>query len=204
MTPEEIAAQEAETASADSGKTEIEPSQAVKTELDRQRKPKTEAEKLEFSLRSTARRAEELGLDPKKILGVTETTVEETEDDVPAWYKRERSKMTQQSALERAESIQDEDERELMKETLRTRVNPNLDAEEAWRVASGYVNSIKATEIAKEVARKPKQIRHASSAGAPAKSDDGIFEPTPDEQTMMRVAGLTEADIKSVRTQALS
>lgn len=188
----------------DAGKTEAPSQDAVKTEVERLKKPKSEREKAEFTLQSTARRLSELGGDPHKLLG---TKLEETDkkesDDIPDWYKREQAKTRQLSAFERAEQIEDENERELTKETLK-RLSPNLDPDEALRIAKGYVLSVKSAEIAKEVARKGQPTRYASAAGAPAKGGKDFFEPTLEEAEMMRVANLTVDDIKKVREQSVS
>src|SRR3954470_13804335 len=88
MTPEEIAEKEAETAAA-LAKEEAEKAESeanpdpLKVELDKVqgKKTRTEAEKAAYSLMKNAERAKELGLDPKKVLGLTEE--DENDDDKP-------------------------------------------------------------------------------------------------------------------------
>lgn len=189
MTDTEITEKDTSTVEVDSGKTE-EPSQdPVKTELERvQRKePKSEAEKAAFALKKNAERAKELGLDPAAILGVA-PVVDSTSDDTPmtvGMFKKQRAEEAAKTALQLADEITDENERELTKHYLNTRIVPSGNPQEDLSFARAAVNSIKNGRIAEEMGRRGAATTHTGS-GAPAKREDGEFVPTAEESALMR------------------
>lgn len=228
MTPEQIAALEATataavTAAQNAGGTDealnkaaadaqkafddAAPSQdPVEKELNRVRKPKTEAEKLEFSLRSTAKRAEELGLDPKKILGVdAQAPVPIETDGVPDWYKKEQAKNAGKDAMTLAEEIADPHERELVKHALSTSITSGS-PEERVRIAKGYVNSVRNAQIAEEATRGGGARRFSSAPGGSAPAGKApLTDLTESEKSALAFKGLdgkpllNEDDIRKSR-----
>ena len=102
------------------------PQDALDKEIQEEKKRgegRIEAEKAAFSLKKNAERAKALGLDPEQILGIKkESAPEKDDDDVPEWYKREQNKRNEKTALELAELIEDERERELVKIKLQTAI----------------------------------------------------------------------------------
>lgn len=202
---EEVVATPAAAAEAEAtAEAEAEPSQdAVKNELDRVRTPKTESEKAAFALQSNAKRARELGLDPKKVLGFdTPAPTKENEDsEIPAWYKEEQAKGQQKTAMQMADSIEDDNERELVKHQL-THVITSGTPEERLKVARGYINSVRNAKIVEETGRTTAARTHASAPGAPAKPSSDNFTPTSQEAAMMKAPfNLTADDIKKARTK---
>lgn len=159
----------------------------IENELNRVKKPKTEAEKAEHVLRSTANRLKELGKDPAAILGTGKPKDDDAGDDdeVPDWYKKEQAKSSERTAVQLADAIEDPKERELVKHALETVVTSGT-PEERMKVARGYVNSVKNAQIAEDALRIKNAKRHGSAPGASAKVDDGgDFEPTASEKSMM-------------------
>lgn len=158
----------------------------IKAELEKVRKPKTEAEKAAYSLVSNAKRVKELGLDPKSILGFETPTVE---DDTPVTHgdlKRIQQTEAQKTALILAEEqIQNEDERELTKYHLENTIKPSGDPKSDLRNARALVNSVKNSQFAEEAARvtKPKTIVAGGSVPA---VHEPVFEPTQEEIAYMR------------------
>lgn len=154
------------------------PSQTLETELDRAQKQgkKTEAEKAAFSLKQNAARLKELGGDPAEALGFTAagapaTTEDDTRPMTVGEYKRMQEEGNTKTALELADQIADEKERELTKEYLKM-FSPTVKPEEAVRVARMAVNSAKHGQIVEEIGRKIIPSAVSSAAGAPAKQTD--------------------------------
>lgn len=179
MTPEEIAANEAATAAAE----EVSPEIAAELEKEKTRKQRTEKEKAEFSLRKNAERLKELGGDPTLVLG--ERQVDDTENDVPEWYRKERAKEAQKTSLQLADDIKDESERNLVKEYLQNRIIPSGNPQDDFRFALGAVHSFKNKQILEEINRKnpPRVTAAGGSAPAPVEEE---FTPTEMEMIMMR------------------
>lgn len=177
----------------------------VKVELEKERRkePRSEAEKAAFSLKKNAERAKELGLDPASVLGIEKkATAQESDDDAPmtvAMYKRIEAERAQRSAIQMADDIQDENERELTKVYLQSRIVPSGDPGKDLRDARALVNSVRNGMIAEEVNRRGTGSHHTGS-GAPAKREEA-FTPTQEEATLMRAYGLTEDHIKKARRE---
>ena len=177
----------------------------VAKELDRVRKPKTEAEKAEYTLRSVANRAKELGLDPAKVIGLESQPKQEevSNNDTPVTmgmlHKMQQDQATK-TALQMAEEITDEAERELVKHhiahTIRASGNPNEDL----RNARAIVNSVKNGQIVEEVSRRNPARSFSSAPGVGARPDSESVELTPDEMAFTRPPyNLTPAQIVEAR-----
>jgi hypothetical protein len=199
MNPEELAEQEAATAA------------AAKAEADAkalsQKPQRTEKEKAAFSLRSTAERLKELGGDPAEILGLQshiETNVDD-EDEKPVTVGMLRDiqkKDAQKTALQLADSIEDEDDKAQVKEYLSKRIVPSGDAEADFRLAFGAVRSSKNKQILEEVNRRSQPRVTAAGGSRPAQTETD-FVPTPEEARMMqRPYSLTKEKIIAARRRA--
>lgn len=167
----------------------------VEAELSREKSKgegRTEAEKAAFSLRKNAERARELGVDPLEVLGVSKEQEVSTDDDAPitvGMWKKMQEEQGRKSALELADEIPDERERELTKHYLETRIQPSGNAAEDLRFARLAVNSVKNGQIAEEMGRKGTAASFGSSAGAPPKKVDvavGLDALTPQEMQFTR------------------
>ena len=109
---------------------------------------RSEAEKAAFSLKKNLERAKELGVDVDSVLGVkTEATHATTIDkDAPltvGMYEQMQKENARKNAIELAESIADQYERDLTISYLKTRIVPSGDAHEDLRFARLAVNSVK-------------------------------------------------------------
>lgn len=203
MTPEEIAANEAATAAA-----KVEADARAKAEAEKNlHNNRTEKEKAEFSLKKNAERLKALGGDPSALLGVTKPLDDEDEidDNTPVTFgklkelqKREGTK----SALQMADSIQDEQERNEVKTLLSTRITSSGNAEADLALARNAVNSEKNRQMAEEANRRTRPTRTAAGGSAPGKTEDR-FEPTAEEALFMQAPyNVPKAKILEARTLA--
>lgn len=161
---EEVTAAPAEPSQVDPIKQELEKVQGKKV--------RTEAEKAAFSLQNNAKRAKELGLDPAEILGFAASEAEPVDESTPVtvgMLKKIEEEKVQKTALQLADSITDENERELTKHYLEERIRPSGDPQADLNLARGMVNAVKTGQILEEVERDRGAKTHASGAGAPAK-----------------------------------
>lgn len=161
----------------------------VKAELEKEQRKgdKTEAEKAAYSLKKNADRARELGLDPAAILGVQSQTPSE-DDEAPVtmgMLRKMEADRAQKSALQLADEIPNEHERDLAKHYLSTRIVPSGDAQADLRMAQSLVNGVKNTQIIEEQSRKV-VASPGTGSGAPAHTAAGEFIPTAEEAAYMR------------------
>lgn len=166
-------------------KEEVPSQNSIKEALEKETAKQTysEKEKVAFNLKKKADEAKSLGLDPKLILGVDE----EPKDEIPEWYRREKAKETQQTAVQLADRIEDADERNLVKTYLQNRIVPSGNPEDDFRLALNAVSALKNKQIAEEVSRKVFPKTTASGGSAPIKSDEGgEFVPTQEEADIMK------------------
>lgn len=218
MTPEEIAEKEAATAAAkevfetsleglsDEEKTlkraEFEASNSqdpLKKELDRARKPRTEAEKAAFSLRKNAERARELGLDPSEILSDGSSEGKDKVVTVEMLEQREKDKAAKTAIALADEQIENETERELVKHHLESSIRPSGNPATDLANARAIVNSIKNKQIADEAVRRGDPNRHGSATGAPG-NHEAQFTPTEEERRFMSAPfNMTKEDILKAR-----
>lgn len=147
----------------------------VKRELEKvkERKTFTRKERLEFEKKKIDEQLNEL--EPKIVDNDALVTVGMLE-------QREKNKQ-RETALDLAEQIEDEAERELVKHQLESVITGGT-PEERIKVARGYVNSLRNAQIAEEVARS-KNAKSGNQPGAPARKDIA-FEPTPEEAVFMQ------------------
>lgn len=157
----------------------------VQTELEKEKgkQQRTEQDKIAYNLRKKAEEAKANGLDPKVILGLEDE--EKTADEVPDWYKREKAKETQKTALEMAATIADAPQRELVETYLKTRIVPSGNPEDDFRFALAAVNSVKNGQIAQMVATATKP-KVTAAGGSQSVAVQDVFTPTEEEARMMR------------------
>ncbi len=170
-------------------KTETVEQDPLKTELERvqNKDPKKELEKASKSLHFNAQRVKELGGDPNSILGV-KTEVEEEDDDKPVTrgdLKRFQAESASKSALQQADEITNESERELVKYHLQNTIKSTGNPTEDMKLARALVNAVKNTQIIEEVTRKTEVKTHSNSSGVDAKQEKEIVW-TPEELEMMK------------------
>lgn len=160
------------------------------TELDRIKKkdPKTELEKAQRSLHFNAERVRELGGDPTAILKPDDVVVEEDDKPVTVGMLRKlQQEGAARSAIQLAEEIQTESERELVKWHLANTIKSTGNPSEDLKLARAIVNSVKNGKITEEVIRKDKPKSHSSGSGAPAKDNNEVKgELTPQETLFMK------------------
>lgn len=169
--------------------TEAEPEQdPLKTELERvQKVGRTEKEKAEFSLRKNAERVKALGGDPNSILGIEEDNFEE-EDDQPVtlgMLKKMQQESAAKTALQQAEEISNETERELVKYHLQNSIRSTGNPTEDLKLARALVNAVKNTKIIEEATRKSPAKTHSSGNGSPAKDNTVKGELTEQEKVFL-------------------
>lgn len=194
------------TVSTDAGKTEETSQDPIQVELERVRRPKTEREKAEYTLLHTAKRLSELGADPTEILGIKQETHEESSSEVPEWYRREQAKGQEKNALQLADAIPDQYERDLVKHHLETSITGGT-AEERLKIARGYVNSLRNAQIVEHVVNKPQSKGFSAAPGAPAKETPEAPELSKQEKDMddwvFKTTGkhMTPDEIRNARGQ---
>ncbi len=183
--------------------TEVESEQdPLKTELEKvqQRVGRSEKEKAEYTLRKNAERVKELGGDPTDILGIKTESYDE--DDTPltvGMLKKLQQETTAKTAMQQADEIPNEVERELVKHHLQNTIRSTGSPSEDLKLARALVNAVKNTEIIKEVARKTAPKTHSNSSGVDGKQEETPIY-TPEEQAFMKAPfNATPVDIMNAR-----
>lgn len=162
----------------------------LKIELERVQKVSkySEEEKAEFTFKKQAERLKSLGKDPASILGIQTEEEIEDEDDKPLTigeWKRMQKETAAKTALQQAEDIQNETERELVKYHLQNTIKSTGIPAEDLKLARALVNAVKNTQIMEEVARKPVAQNHSKSSGVDAKQEHEVVL-SADELAFMR------------------
>lgn len=174
----------------------------LKTELEKvQRTGRTELEKATFSLKKNAERLKELGGDPNTILGIEKETLE-TEDDKPVtlgMLKKIQQENAAKSALQMAEEINNETERELVKYHLQTTIKSTGIPAEDLKIARAIVNSVKNSQITEELGRKPNAKTHSSSSGVDAKQEKEVVFTSEELRMMSSPFNVTKDEILAAR-----
>lgn len=178
----------------------------LKVELERvQRTGKTEAEKAAYSLKKNADRARELGVDPAEVLGLgTKVEISTNEDDdkplTRGEFKRLQQDNTSKSALQLAEDISNESERELTKYHLQNSIKSTGNPSEDLKLARSIVNAAKNSKIIEENERKIAPRTHSNGSGGPAKDNVVQGELTPQEKVFLgKPFNLTKEQIIATR-----
>jgi hypothetical protein len=149
----------------------------LKTELDRvQKSGRTEKEKAEFSLKKNAERVKSLGGDVASILDM-DTSESDDDDDKPltiGMLKKMQQESASKTALQQADEISNETERELVKYHLQNTIKSTGNSAEDLKLARSLVNAVKNAQIGEELARKPIAKTHSNASSANAKVDTEV------------------------------
>lgn len=175
----------------------------LKIELEKVRGGRTEEEKAEYTFKKQAERLQSLGKNPADILGIKKEATEDIdEDDQPMTrgeFKRMQQDSASKTAIQLANDISNETERELAKwhldNTIKSTGNPTKDLE----LAMNQVNAIKNKQVLEEIQRKNPAKTFSSGSSAPAKQTEQDIELTSEEITLMRFGGLTKEDVIKAR-----
>ena len=171
--------------------TEVETEQdPLKIELERvQKVGRTEKEKAEFSLKKNAERLKELGGDPNTILGIEKETPEVNEDDdqplTVGMYKKIQQESATKTALQLADEVQNETERELVKYHLNNSIKSTGNPTEDMKLARALVNAVKNSKIIEESTRKISAKKYSGSSGVPARDNEVKGELTEQEKLFL-------------------
>lgn len=159
----------------------------LKEELEKVTGGRTEEEKATFTFKKQAERLTALGIDPASLIGGTKALLQD-DDDAPVtmgMFKQMQQQQTSKSALQMADDISNETERELVKyhlqNTIRSTGNPAKDLE----LASSLVSSVKNKQVLDELARRTPARTYSSNGGAVPRIEQEP-ELTREEQAFMR------------------
>ena len=181
--------------------TEEETTDPLKEELERvQRSKYTEKEKAEHAFKNTAKRLKELGADPSEVLGLKNDP--EDEEDKPltvGMWKKMQQEQAQKTALQLAEEIPSETERELIKYHLSNSIRSTGNPSEDLDLARAIVNSKKNAQILEEVTRKATPKTYIPNGGA-SKETEVEPELTKDEMQFTKAPfNMSKAEILKSR-----
>lgn len=162
----------------------------LKTELERvQRTGKTELEKAQFSLKKNAERLKELGGDPTAILGI-EKELPTDEDDKPVtlgMWKKLQQESASKSAVQLAEEISNETERELTKYHLQNSIKSTGNPTEDLRLARTLTNAARNGKVIEEMGRRTEPKSYSNGSGVDAKNDTIQGDLTLQEKAFLKI-----------------
>lgn len=167
----------------------------LKVELENIQKPsRTKKEKLLFSKERIEQQLAELGEDGGSELD---------EDDKPVtvgMLKKIQTETAIKSALQLADEIPNETERELAKYHIENTIRPTGDPKKDLALAMVHVTAIKNKQILEEVARKAEPKRHTSDGGSNPRDGKVEEELTVDEIPFTKPPfNMSKADILKAR-----
>lgn len=166
-----------------SGTIEETPTQdPLKTELEKvQKQVRTKREKLLFTKERVEQQLSELDEE--------DGIIPEDEDSKPVtigMLKKLQTQTATKTALQLADDIDDETERELTKFHIENTIRPTGDPKKDLQLAQVHVNAVKNTRIVEEITRKPPTRKTASSGGGDPTKDKVEPEFSAQEQSFMR------------------
>ncbi len=174
----------------------------LKTELERVQKVSkyTEKEKAEHSLKKNFERVKELGGDPNSILGIEkdETTSDDDKPLTVGMLKKLQQESASKTALQQADEIGNEVERELVKFHLQNTIKSTGIPNEDLKLARALVNAVKNSQIIEETSRRIPAKQHSNSSGVDAKQEKEVVL-TIEEQQLMKAGGLTLKEVLAAR-----
>jgi hypothetical protein len=144
---------------------------------------KTEREKALFTKRKIEERLKQLDEEE----GV-ETPVSDEDENTPvtlATLRKLEKEKAQRTALSLVESLDDLNEKELVRFHLQNTIRPSGNPEEDFKNARALVNTVKNQQILEEVSRKTTAKSKTSGNGASGKVQEH-FEPTEEELAFMK------------------
>ena len=162
---------------------------SLKIELERVKNAgeKTEKEKAEYTLKKNAERVKALGGSAEEVLGIKTEEVGD-DDDKPitvGMFKKLQRESATKSALQLADDIGSETERELVKYHLQNTIKPTGNPTEDLRLARTLTNAAKNAQIMEEINRKPIAKTHSNSSGVDAKQEQQLGELTSVEKKFL-------------------
>lgn len=172
----------------------------IKEELDKVKnrgEGKTELERALYKKQQLDKRIAELK-------GTTGEEIAETDEDKPVTVKMLREiqrEDAQKTALQLAEDIKNEYERELTKHHISNTIKPTGNPNEDLRLARAIVNSVRNSQIVEEAARKVKAKEFSNGTSAGEKFEEE-FTPTTEEATLMQGFGLSKEEVLEARKKA--
>lgn len=147
----------------------------LKTELEKVQKKegRTHDEKILYKFNELKKEVKERGLLPEEA-----DPVETADDDSPVtvgMLKKMQQDAAAKTALQLADDISDETERELTKHHLSNSIRPTGNPSEDLRRARAIVNEVKNRQIVEEITRKTPAKAYSSAGSAPLRQT--IIEP---------------------------
>lgn len=187
-----------------SEETQIVEEDPLKVELERvQRTGKTEAEKAAFSLKKNADRAKELGVDVDEVLGRKQVDDIDDEDNKPVtigMLKKIQQDNASKSALQLADEIGNESERELTKFHLQNSIRSTGNPTEDIRLARALVNAAKNSQVIEEMIRKTDARTHSNSSSVNTLKEETPLELSPQEKQFLgKPFNMTQVQIIAAR-----
>lgn len=191
--------------------TEVDVDNSIKAELEKVKQkstPKSEEEKAEYTFKSIAKRLQDLGKDPAELLGIKKEEEIEDEEDKPLTKKdlevilKQVNKAPQKTALELAQEIQNESERELTVYYLENVIKSTGNHQEDLSNAKTMVEAIKLKKQIELQKLRPEVKTHSSASSVtPNTSPNQNVELTKEEDYLIRASGglLTKEDILKSR-----
>lgn len=168
----------------------------LKTELEKVKTKRTQKEKLIYTKNRIDQQLRELDGDAEDV----EPSLED--DDKPMTlgeFKKIQAKNVTKSALQLADEIENESERELVKHYLQNKIVSSGNAQEDVSDARALANKVKNAKIAEMANKKPGVTRASSNGGGPQYIAPEE-ELTPSEQRMMKAPWfLTKEKILAAR-----
>lgn len=161
---------------------------------------RTELEKALFKRKQIDKRISELG-------GTVENPLDDDDEDDSKPITRKdlremQKKEATKTALDLAENLEDEAERDLVKHYLETKIRSSGNPQEDFEFALRAVNSLKNSHIAEEIARKRDPKRNPTPPGGPSGIPEDQFTPTAEESFFMKAPfNLSKEDILAQRKQ---
>ena len=186
LTPEEKEAAEAK-AKADAEAAKQDP---LKADLEKVKR--TKLEKLQYRRKLIDKQIKEEGGD------IDETPADDAEEDeVPEWFKKEKAKEVAETELQKAEKIENETERELVKHYISSK---NLTVDEARAI----VNVKKNAKIVEMAGQKPPVRKAVSSGGGSGEFKEEEPELTAQEQAYMKPPfNMSKAEILAAKKKTM-
>lgn len=134
----------------------------LKNELEKVKTKKTQKEKLIFKQKEISRQLQELDGDGEDL----QPSIEDDEKPLTIGeFKKIQAKNVTKTALQLADEIQNESERELVKHYLQNKIVSSGNPQEDLSDARTLANKIKNAKIAEMATQKPGVIRTASNGG---------------------------------------
>lgn len=165
----------------------------LKQELERVQK-RTKEEKLEYTLKRVQKQLDDL----RREKGVDPEPDDIDEDDKPVTLKMLRemqAKQVQKTAVDLADSITNETERELVKYHIENTINPSGDPETDLKNARILANAVRNQKILDEYSRKTTPPQHSGGSSAPANPPKSAQELSREDALIKQWGGLSDDEV---------